>query len=81
MQTRSFFVLSAVCVLFLCSGPAAAQPLPKVQLRPVFQALTLDRPVWMSQPPDGSDRFFMVEQPGRILIVPKGAMAARPGNS
>jgi len=52
--------------------PAAAQPLPKVQLRPAFPALTLDRPVWISQPPDASGRFFFVEQPGRILIVPQG---------
>jgi glucose/arabinose dehydrogenase len=52
--------------------PAAAQPLPKVQLRPAFPALTLDRPVWMTQPPDGSGRFFVVEQMGRIVIIPKG---------
>jgi quinoprotein glucose dehydrogenase len=51
--------------------PAAAQPLPKVQLTRAFPALTLDRPVWMSQPPDASGRFFFVEQPGRILLVPK----------
>lgn len=51
--------------------PFAAQALPKIQLRPVFQGLTFDRPVWMSQAPDGSDRFFVVEQPGRILIVSK----------
>jgi glucose/arabinose dehydrogenase len=53
--------------------PAAAQPLPKVRLRPVFTALTPDRPLWMCQAPDGSDRCFVVEQPGRILIVPKGS--------
>src|ERR1051326_5536501 len=66
--------LSRVLLAFLAawvviSAPAA--PLPKIQLRPVFQALTLDRPVWMSQAPDGSDRFFVVEQPGRILLVSK----------
>jgi glucose/arabinose dehydrogenase len=51
---------------------SVAQPLPKIQLRPVFPAMTLDRPVWMSQAPDGSDRFFLVEQPGRILLVSRG---------
>jgi glucose/arabinose dehydrogenase len=52
--------------------PVQAQPLPKVRLRPVFPALTLDRPVWMCQAPGDPDRFFVVEQPGRILLVPKG---------
>jgi glucose/arabinose dehydrogenase len=52
---------------------AAAQALPEIQLRPVFPALTLDRPVWMSQAPDGSDRFFVVEQPGRILVTARGS--------
>jgi glucose/arabinose dehydrogenase len=60
-------------LLFLPRLPAQAQPLPKVRLRPTFPALTLDRPVWMSQAPDSSDRFFVVEQPGRILLVPKGS--------
>jgi glucose/arabinose dehydrogenase len=49
-----------------------AQPLPAAQLRPFFPALTLDRPVWMCQDPSGADRFFVVEQPGRILILPRG---------
>ena len=58
--------------MFAFVGSLAAQPLPKVQLRPVFPALTLDRPVWMTQAPDGSGRFFIVEQGGRIVIVDKG---------
>jgi len=53
--------------------PAPAQPLPKVHLRAVFPALTLDRPVWMCQAPGASDRFFLVEQTGRILLAPKGS--------
>ena len=72
MQTRSFIVLPTGCALLLSIGLAAAQPLPQVRLRPAFPALTLDRPVWMCQPPDDSGRFFFVEQPGRILIAPKG---------
>jgi glucose/arabinose dehydrogenase len=55
----------------LLAWSCAAQPLPKIQLRPVFQGVALDRPVWMSQAPDGSDRFFVVEQPGRILLLSK----------
>ena len=61
--------LSALLVL----GTAAAQPLPKVELRPVLTALNIDKPVWMEEAPDGSGRLFVVEQDGRIDTVPKGS--------
>ncbi|HEY3914526.1 MAG TPA: PQQ-dependent sugar dehydrogenase [Verrucomicrobiae bacterium] len=51
---------------------AVAQPLPKVQLSKAFSALTLDRPVWMSEAPDGSGRVFIVEQWGLIYETQKG---------
>jgi len=69
-------LLSGLLGLFV--SQTTAQPLPKIQLRAVFPALTLDRPVWMCQAPDGSDRFFVVEQPGRILILPKGSDGTQP---
>jgi glucose/arabinose dehydrogenase len=61
-----------LCALFVPGGPLAAQPLPKIRLRPVFPALTLDRPLWMSEAPDGSGRFFIVGQGGQIVIAGKG---------
>jgi len=63
---------SVVLAVVLSALTASAQPLPKVQLRPVFTSLALNRPIWMCQPPDGSGRIFFVEQHGRIVIVPKG---------
>jgi glucose/arabinose dehydrogenase len=59
-------------VLLLAQG-AVGQSLPRIELRPVFPELTVHLPVWMSEAPDGSGRFFIVEQEGRILVVRKGS--------
>jgi glucose/arabinose dehydrogenase len=52
---------------------AQAQPLPQIQLQPVFPHLEISRPVWMGEAPDGSGRFFVIGQAGKILIVKKGS--------
>ena len=54
----------------------AEAALPKVGLREVFPALTVDRPLWLAQAPDATDRVFIVEQRGRIMIVRKGGAGA-----
>jgi glucose/arabinose dehydrogenase len=63
---------SLFCALLVFGGAFAAPPLPKVQLRPAFPALIMDHLVWMSEAPDGSGRFFIVSQDGRIVIAGKG---------
>jgi glucose/arabinose dehydrogenase len=60
----------------IAAAAVAAQPLPHVRLQSTFPALTLDRPIWMSEAPDHSGRMFIVEQAGRILIVKKGTDGA-----
>jgi glucose/arabinose dehydrogenase len=74
---RSLITPTIFCLVLLATS-SMSQPLPKIELRTIFSELTLQRPVWMSEAPDGSGRFFIVEQDGRILIVPKGSTGKEP---
>ncbi|HEY2328276.1 MAG TPA: PQQ-dependent sugar dehydrogenase, partial [Verrucomicrobiae bacterium] len=56
--------------------PAPAQPLPKIELKPVFAKLTDEYPVWMSESPDGGGRCFIVYRAGKILAVKRGSDGA-----
>lgn len=60
-----------VSVLALQSA-SGIQALPRIELRDAFPALTLDRPVWMEEAPDGTGRLFIVEQKGRVVVVRQG---------
>jgi hypothetical protein len=70
-----------VFTLVLCAlargveGPHS--PDLSVGLEPVTER-GLDRPVYVTQVPDGSGRLFIVEQPGRIRIVQDGRLMPRP---
>ena len=58
--------------LSLAIGLATAQAeLPKVGLKPVWEGLELNRPLWLEAAPDGSGRLFCIEQGGGIVILPK----------
>jgi glucose/arabinose dehydrogenase len=69
---KRFRFLLWTCCSLAAAAAAPAQPLPQVKLVSTFPALTLDRAIWMSEAPDQTGRFFIVEQAGRIVIVPKG---------
>jgi len=62
--------LFGVAALF--AGNTSAD-LPKIELQPVYTELKIDRPMWMEEAPDGTGRFFVVEQRGRIVVFPKGS--------
>lgn len=63
--------LVVFCWLSVLAVASPAQPLPKVQMRPLFPQLSLKRTLWMSEAPDASGRLFIVQQDGRILVVRK----------
>jgi glucose/arabinose dehydrogenase len=54
---------------FMTAGVFAQSPIPRVELKAAFPNLPpFERPVWMTQPNDGTGRFFVVEQIGRIHV-------------
>ncbi|HVV01165.1 MAG TPA: PQQ-dependent sugar dehydrogenase [Verrucomicrobiae bacterium] len=71
MRTNSLCAAVLASLLLSCGAGNSAAALPKIELQQVFPDLRLKRPVWMEEAPDGSGRFFIVEQDGRILVVPK----------
>jgi quinoprotein glucose dehydrogenase len=64
-------ILTAALLGLVCA--ATAQTLPNITLKPVLTQLTDERPVWMSEAPDGTGRLFVVYQTGKILVVKKGS--------
>ena len=60
---RPAFLLTGLLIV----APPVATAQPQAQV--AFPQLTFDRPVDLQAPPDGSDRLFVVEQPGRILVL------------
>jgi glucose/arabinose dehydrogenase len=61
-------VLLPIALLIVAGSARAA--LPRMELRPRWTNVAIQRPVWFCEAPDGSQRKFVVEQRGRILILP-----------
>src|SRR5271168_5349575 len=71
MKILNPFTVPLCCLALAATG--FAQALPPVTLQPVLSQLQGERPVWMSEAPDGSGRLFVVYQTGKILDVKKGS--------
>jgi quinoprotein glucose dehydrogenase len=70
-RSASFVVLA-----FFSASVFAAKPLPEIQTQVVYPNVKLTRPIWMSEANDGSHRMFLVQQDGKILILPKDPNSA-----
>jgi glucose/arabinose dehydrogenase len=68
MNMRSILIFTTA----VAAAAAGGQPIPNIEVRPVFPALALHFPTGMEEAPDGSNRFFVLEQDGRILVVTNG---------
>ena len=85
MQAAPRLRFLLLALQFLCVLPlggcrqASARPdsetappgdLPSVRMVPAFPSLHFTRPLWLTYPPDGSGRLFVVEQRGVIHVFP-----------
>jgi glucose/arabinose dehydrogenase len=68
-----FCHLAATLLATLTLAPAAETAFA---LKREFAACALERPIALVIPPDGSERLFLVQQTGKILILPKDRAAA-----
>ncbi len=69
MKISPLFFASAVASL-IGTSQIATVAAPKVKLQRVYESLAVERPVSIVIPPDGSKRQFLVEQTGKIKIMP-----------
>lgn len=65
-------------VTFLATQILAADALPKLDLQPAYPNLKFNRPLAMVEAPDGTHREFVVEQDGRIWILPSDHNGSEP---
>jgi glucose/arabinose dehydrogenase len=72
---RLFATVLAILAAVVCASQAAA--FTAVALEPVVTR-GLSQPLFVTHAGDGSGRLFIVEQPGRIRIVSRGALAPAP---
>ena len=62
-----------LAALFLFGHRCSAAPaLPSLELKVAFPELKFTRPLWMEEAPDDSKRLFVMQQDGKIFLLPPG---------
>jgi glucose/arabinose dehydrogenase len=72
---KAIFVAAAALSM---SNGIAQSNLPSLDLKPAWPNLKFSRPLGMAEAPDGTHRQFVVEQDGRVWILPKDWNSAEP---
>jgi glucose/arabinose dehydrogenase len=76
MSFRNLLCSALLAILLPPGGFSAAEAADSIQLERL--AAGLDQPLLVTHAGDGSDRLFVVEQPGRILIYREGRILEQP---
>lgn len=63
-----WIAVSGFALVFRCP---AQEALPLIELRDAWPALKFERPLWMEEAPDESRRTVVVEQAGKIWLLPR----------
>ena len=63
-------ILSAIIVVFCFCPAIKGDDDPAVKLVPIYENLKIERPISLMVPDDGTGRRFLVEQTGKIKILP-----------
>jgi len=74
--TKAFSIVASVTIL--AGRIIAADALPKLDLKPAYPNLKFSRPLAMVESPDGTHREFVVEQDGRVWILPSDRNGSEP---
>lgn len=74
--SKKLFVLTSVSLL--AGNLLAADTLPKLDLKPAYPNLKFNKPLAFVEAPDGTHRKFVVEQEGRIWILPADKNSSEP---
>jgi glucose/arabinose dehydrogenase len=72
-------LLCALCTTLIAVSlqrSHSAEALPQITLRDACPAITFDRPLWLEEAPDGSKRIIVIEQAGKIWLLPRDRSGA-----